>query len=391
MPIRFFTAGESHGPALTAVIDGLPAGLRVDVGEINRELHRRQVGYGAGGRMAIEKDTVEILSGVMEGQTTGAPITLVVQNADHAKWKDKPIKSLTTPRPGHADLTGAVKFGYNDLRPTLERSSARETTMRVAAGALFKQFLAQFGIFVGGYVRSIGEVVNPEDGNSLRHRYEAAEQNDVRCYDPATAEAARQRIARVMQDKDTLGGVLEIFATGLPVGLGSYTQWDKRLDARIAFAMMSVQAMKGVEIGEAWNNSTHPGTQVHDGIYLQGDDLVRKTNRAGGLEGGITNGMPILVRVAMKPIATTLNPQATVDAATWQPSPTTYERSDFCPVPRAVPILEAMLAYVLADALVEKLGGDSLDEMLPRFAALPKADRKGIRMQGQDHLFWGQM
>lgn len=390
MPLRFFTAGESHGPTLTAIIDGFPAGLEVSVEKIDHELHRRQVGFGAGGRMAIEKDTVQILSGVMDGKSTGTPITLSVKNDDHVKWQGKAIKSLTTPRPGHADLTGVVKYGYDDLRPTLERSSARETTMRVAAGAVFKQFLESFGIFVGGYVRSIGDIQNPADDQTYLERYLAAESNDVRCYHPATVEKVRARISEIMQGKDTLGGVLEIFATGLPIGLGSYTQWDKRLDARIAYAVMSVQAMKGVEIGDAWENSLHPGTEVHDGIYLEGDELIRKTNRAGGLEGGITNGQPLIVRVAMKPIATTLNPQQTVDAFTWQESPTTYERSDFCPVPRAVPILEAMLAYTLSDALIEKLGGDSLAEMLPRFAALPKANKKGIHLDGKPHVFWEQ-
>ena len=390
MSIRFFTAGESHGPTLTAIVDGFPAGLAVSIEEINKDLHRRQVGYGAGGRMAIEKDTVQILSGVMEGKSTGAPITLSVRNDDHVKWQGKQVTALTTPRPGHADLTGVVKYGYDDLRPTLERSSARETTMRVAVGSLFKQLLAHFGIFVGGYVRSIGEVQNPDSELPLAERYRLAEGNDVRCYDAQTTEKARLRIAQIMQGKDTLGGVLEIFATGLPVGLGSYTQWDQRLDARIAFAMMSVQAMKGVEIGDAWENSQHPGTEVHDGIYLEGENLVRKTNRAGGLEGGVTNGQPVIVRVAMKPIATTLNPQQTVDCADWTEGPTTYERSDFCPVPRAVPILEAMLAYTLANALVEKIGGDSVSEMLPRFAALPKADKASIHLTGKPHVFWEQ-
>ena len=388
MSIRFFTAGESHGPTLTAIIDGLPAGILVDIEKINLELKRRQTGFGSGGRMKIEKDTVEVMSGVMDGKTTGAPITLSVKNDDHIKWKNVSIKALTTPRPGHADLTGVVKFGYNDLRPTLERSSARETTMRVAAGALFKQFLEVFGIFVGGYVRSIGNIENAHDSLNLMDRYKIAESNDVRCFDSAAEQRVKDLITATMQSKDTLGGVLELFATGLPIGLGSYTQWDKRLDAKIAFAMMSVQAMKGVEIGDAWENSRNPGTEVHDGIFLDGDQMVRRSNRAGGIEGGISNGEPIIVRVAMKPIATTLNPQQTVDIAGWKESPTTYERSDFCPVPRAVPILEAMLAYVLANELSEKLGGDSVSEMLPRFKALAKANQNDLNLDGQDHIFW---
>jgi chorismate synthase len=388
MSIRFFTAGESHGPTLTAIIDGLPAGILVDIEKINLELKRRQTGFGSGGRMKIEKDTVEVLSGIMDGKTTGAPITLSVKNDDHIKWKNVSIKALTTPRPGHADLTGVVKFGFNDLRPTLERSSARETTMRVAAGALFKQYLEVFGIFVGGYVRSIGNIENANDALNLMDRYKTAESNDVRCFDSAAEQKVKDLITATMQSKDTLGGVLELFATGLPIGLGSYTQWDKRLDAKIAFAMMSVQAMKGVEIGDAWENSRNPGTEVHDGIFLDGDHMVRRSNRAGGIEGGISNGEPIIVRVAMKPIATTLNPQHTVDITGWKESPTTYERSDFCPVPRAVPILEAMLAYVLANELSEKLGGDSVDEMLPRFNALAKANQSDLNLDGQDHIFW---
>lgn len=388
MSLRFFTAGESHGPSLTAIVDGIPAGLLIDIDSINQDLHRRQVGFGSGGRMKIEKDTVEILSGVMEGLTTGAPITLSVKNDDHIKWKQKPVKALTTPRPGHADLTGLVKYGYNDLRPTLERSSARETTMRVAAGSIYKQFLSKFGIFIGGYVRSIGSIENNDDASSVEERYQRAELNDVRCFDPQAELRAKELIADIMQNKDTLGGVLEIFATGLPIGLGSYSQWDRRLDAKIAFAMLSVQAMKGVEIGDAWENSTKPGTVVHDGIFLDGDKIVRKTNRAGGIEGGISNGEPVIVRVAMKPIATTLNPQETVDLPAWQAAPTTYERSDFCPVPRAVPILESMLAFVIADELILKLGGDSMNEMLPRFKKLATATKQDLKLEGDDHIFW---
>lgn len=388
MTIRFLTAGESHGPKLTVIIDGLPAGILLDKDKINLELKRRQTGYGSGGRMKIEKDTVELLSGVMEGKTTGAPLALSVPNEDHIKWKNKAIKALTTPRPGHADLTGVIKYRYNDLRPTLERSSARETTMRVAAGAIFKQFLSIFGIFIGGYVRSIGNIVNATDGKSYLERYQQAENNDVRCFDQNAEILIKQLIAQTMQSKDTLGGVLEIFATGLPIGLGSYSQWDKRLDAKIAFALMSVQAMKGVEIGDAWENSVKPGTEVHDGIFVEGSKLIRRTNRAGGIEGGISNGEPIVVRVAMKPIATTLKPQSTVDIPNWKAAPTTYERSDFCPVPRAVPILEAMLAYVLANELCEKLGGDSISEMAPRFNSLASASQQDFTLDSQDHIFW---
>jgi len=386
--LRFLTAGESHGPSLTAILDGMPAGLKLNASIIDLELARRQKGYGSGGRMKIEKDSVQILGGVMDGQTTGAPIALLVENADHVKWKGKAIEPMTVPRPGHADLTGAVKYGYQDLRPALERASARETTMRVAAGAVCKHFLAQFGIIVGGYVRSIGEVEAELNGSNYQAWFDAAEENDVRCPDQVAAEKMRARIEEVIHAKDTLGGVLEIVALNGPVGLGSFVQWDRRLEAKLAMAVMSVQAIKGVEFGDAFANAKIVGTQAHDAMKLGHENVQRATNRAGGIEGGISNGQPIVVRAAMKPIATTLTPQQTVDLASGQESPTKYERSDFCPVPRAVPILEAMVAFVLADALIEKLGGDSMNEMLPRFEALRKASLEDLRMDNMPHIFW---
>jgi chorismate synthase len=391
--LRFLTAGESHGPALTAILDGMPAGLPLDASIIDHELARRQKGYGSGGRMKIEKDAVQILGGVMAGESTGAPIAMLVENADHAKWKGKAVEPLTTPRPGHADLTGAVKYGYRDLRPTLERSSARETTMRAAAGAVCKHFLAQFGILVGGYVKSIGAVEADLGEGSYESRFEAAEKNDVRCPDPVAAGKMRARIEEIIHAKDTLGGIIEIVALGLPLGLGSYAQWDRRLEARLAQAVLSVQAMKGVEIGDAFENARLPGTQAHDAILLpspvEGEgNLIRPTNRAGGTEGGVSNGQPLVIRAAMKPIATTLTPQMTVDLATGQVGPTKYERSDFCPVPRAVPILEAMVAFVLADTLIEKLGGDSLSEMKPRFESLRQARLEDLPMDDRPHVWW---
>ena len=388
MSLRFLTAGESHGPALTAILDGMPAGLPLDASVIDPELARRQKGYGAGGRMKIEKDAVRILSGVMAGETTGAPIGMLVENSDHAKWKGVAINPMTAPRPGHADLTGAVKYGYRDLRPSLERASARETTMRVAVGAICKHFLSQFGIVVGGYVQAIGEVEAEFGGSSYQSRFETAETNDVRCPDPVAAEKMHARIEETIHGKDTLGGIIEVVALNVPVGLGSFAQWDTRLEARLAQAIMSVQAMKGVEIGDAFENAHLPGTQAHDAITLDGENLVRPTNRAGGTEGGVSNGEPIIVRAAMKPIATTLTPQITVDLATGEESPTKYERSDFCPVPRAVPILEAMVAFVLADALIEKLGGDSLAEMKSRFEALRKAQLEDLKMSNQPQVWW---
>ncbi len=403
--LRFLTAGESHGPSLTTILDGIPAGLPLTADIINKELTRRQQGYGSGGRMKIEKDVVQILGGVMAGETTGAPIALLVQNDDHVKWKGKAIEPMTAPRQGHADLTGAVKYGYKDLRPALERASARETTMRVAAGAVCKHFLNQFGIIVGGYVASIGEVQTDFGNMPYKERFTRAEESDVRCPIETSANQMRAEIEKTIHGKNTLGGILEIVALNVPVGLGSFTQWDKRLEAKLAHAVMSVQAIKGVEVGDAFENAKRIGTEAHDPIQMQNAEggmqntnyqllitnyqsLMRSTNRAGGTEGGISNGQPIIIRAAMKPIATTLLPQPTVDLASGTESPTKYERSDFCPVPRAVPILEAMVAFVLADALLEKLGGDSINEIKPRFESLRKATLEDLPMDNIPHVFW---
>ena len=390
MSLRFLTAGESHGPSLTAILDGMPAGLPINSSRIDLELARRQQGYGSSGRMKIEKDTVQILGGVMAGETTGAPIALLVQNDDHVKWKGKAIEPMTAPRPGHADLTGAVKYGYKDLRPALERASARETAMRVAVGAVCKQFLAQFGIVVGGYVASIGEVQADFGNMRYEERFARAEESDVRCPVESSASKMRKEIEKTIHGKNTLGGVLEIVALNLPVGLGSFAQWDRRLEAKLAMAIMSVQAIKGVEVGDAFANARLPGTRAHDSMTLEHSKIRRSTNRAGGIEGGISNGKPIVIRAAMKPIATTLMPQQTVDLASGQDSQTKYERSDFCPVPRAVPILEAMVAVVLADSLIEKLGGDSMNEMKPRFETLRKATLEDLQMDNTTHIFWDE-
>jgi chorismate synthase len=386
--LRFLTAGESHGPTLTAILDGMPAGLSITNEIIDKELARRQKGYGSGGRMKIEKDAVQILGGVMAGETTGAPIAMLVKNDDHIKWKGKAIEPMSAPRPGHADLTGAVKYGYKDLRPALERASARETTMRVAVGAICRHFLAQFGIMIGGYVSSIGEISADFGSMPYEERFMHAEESDVRCPIESSANQMRAEIEKTIHGKNTLGGVLEIAALHVPVGLGSFMQWDKRLEAKLARAVMSVQAIKGVEVGDAFANTRLPGTQVHDAITLERSSVQRSTNRAGGTEGGVSNGQPIVIRAAMKPIATTLTPQQTVDLAAGENAPTKYERSDFCPVPRAVPILEAMVAFVLADALIEKLGGDSLNEMKPRFEQLRKARLEDLQMDNMPHIFW---
>ena len=305
--IRFLTAGESHGPELTAIIDGLPAGLLLDPEYINCELARRQEGYGSGGRMQIETDTVRITSGVAAGKTTGAPIALTVVNRDYKNWREKDIKPMTTPRPGHADLTGAIKYGYRDLRIALERASARETTMRVAAGAICRKFLSEFSIVIGGYVVQIGDVrVQLALDLDYAERFRFAEESDVRCPDAITTELMHDAIHQAKVDKDTLGGVFEIIALNVPPGLGSHVHWDRRLDARIVGAMTSIHAMKGAEIGDGFENAGKRGSEVHDDIVLSGKngDLGRTTNRAGGLEGGITTGEPIVARVAMKPIAT---------------------------------------------------------------------------------------
>lgn len=388
MTLRFLTAGESHGPGLVAILEGLPAGLRLSSQFINPELARRQRGYGAGPRMKIESDAVKILGGVLEGETTGAPLALSINNKDHSKWRGRAVHPMTAPRPGHADLTATLKYGYQDLRPALERASARETAARVAVGAVCKHYLAQFGVRVEGYVTAIGGVHADLSSIPMDERSRRAEDSDVRCPDPPSSDAMRARIREAIQARDTLGGIIEVIALGLPPGLGSHVQWDRRLEARIGAAFLSVQAIKGVEIGAAFETADLPGTQAHDAIRLEGQQLTRSTNRAGGLEGGITNGQPLVVRAAMKPIATTLTPQQTVDLASGEQVPTQYERSDFCPVPRAVPILEAMLAYVLADALIEKLGGDSMAEMLPRFAELNQANLRDLKIDGQEHIFW---
>ena len=386
--LRFSTAGESHGPSLTAILEGIPAGLALDASVIDRELERRQKGFGSGGRMKIEKDSVRILGGLMGGQTTGAPVALLVENADHVKWKGKAIEPMTVPRPGHADLTGMAKYGFRDLRPALERASARETTMRVAVGAVCKQYLAQFGVILGGYVRSIGEIQARLNGSDYQVWFDAAEQSDVRCPDIVAAGKMRARIDEIIRAKDTLGGVIEIVALNVPIGLGSFSQWDQRLEARLAMAVMSVQAIKAVEFGDAFENARQLGSQAHDAIILENSMLLRSSNRAGGIEGGISNGQPIVVRAAMKPIATTLTPQRTVDLAAGVETPTRYERSDFCPVPRAVPILESMVAFVLAGALIEKLGGDSMQEMLPRFEKLRRATLDDLIVDNKSHIFW---
>lgn len=385
--IRFLTAGESHGPELTAIIEGLPAGLPLTPEDINPDLARRQEGYGSGGRMQIERDLARITSGVAAGKTTGAPIALTVVNRDFKNWREKDITPMTTPRPGHADLTGAIKYGYRDLRVALERASARETTMRVAVGAICRRLLAEFGIRIGGYVVQIGDAVAQiPDDLGYEDRFARAEASDVRCPLPDASAQMHAVIHQAKIDKDTLGGVIEVVALGVPPGLGSHVHYDRRLDGRIVAAMVSVHAMKGAEIGPAFANAGKRGSEVHDEISLrEGGDIYRTSNRAGGLEGGITTGEPIVARVAMKPISTVMKALGSVNLATGEAERTTYERSDHCATPRAVPILEAMMAFVLAEALLEKIGGDSIDEMRPRFDGLRRARLEDLPM---DNLEW---
>ena len=333
-----------------AVVTGLPAGLAIAEGDIAADLARRQNPLGAGGRMAIEHDTAHILAGVMAGKTTGAPVALAIENRNHAAWKGREVAAITTPRPGHADFAASVKYGYDDARLALERASARETAARVAAGAVCRKFLAEFGISVEGRVLEIGGVEGEE----------------------AIADA----IAKAKAEGETLGGIIEIVARGVPVGLGASVVAAERLDARLAGALMGMQAIKGVEIGDGFMLARRRGSEAQDEIARDAEGgVVRGTNRNGGIEGGVSNGEAIVARIAMKPIPTVLKGLGTVDFATGEAARTVYERSDFCPVPRAVVVAEAIECVVLADALKEKLGGDSIDEMKARFASLAKEPR----------------
>jgi chorismate synthase len=378
---RFLTAGESHGEALTTVIDGVPAGLPLAESDINGDLARRQRGYGRGGRMKIERDQVHILSGVRWGATLGSPITLQIANRDWENWKGTMSvappepgaapKEVTRPRPGHADLAGAMKYGHRDIRNVLERSSARETTARVAVACVAKRLLAEFGITILSHVVEIGGARIP-DGldlpwDEVQRRAEASE---VRCADPDTEAAIIAAIDQAKAKGDTLGGVFEVVALGCPVGLGSYVQWDRRLDGRLSQALCSVQAIKGCEIGLGFETARRPGSAVHDEILFDAaSGFRRSTNNAGGLEGGVTNGQPVVVRAAMKPLSTLRTPLKSVDLATKEAVEAVVERSDVCAVPAAGIVGEAMVAIVLANAFLEKFGGDSIEEIRRNHAA----------------------
>lgn len=367
--IRFLTAGESHGPELTAIVEGFPAGLAVDVASIDRDLARRQGGYGRGARSTmIERDRVDVTSGLAGGCTTGAPIAMRIANLDFAN-QPASRPPLTAPRPGHADLAGHRKFGLADLRVVRERASARETAARVAAGALAKQLAGDFGVRVGSFVSAIGEVearipsLGELDAQALHGLADAAETSDVRTPDAQTAERMRSAIDAAKAELDTVGGHFVVFATGVPAGLGSYAQWDRRLGGRLAQALCAIHAVKGIEIGDAFAIARRRGTLAQDPIVRSGPSLERASNHAGGLEGGITNGQPIVIRAAMKPLSSVRAPVRTVDLETGEASDAPYVRSDVCAVPAAAVIAEAMVAWVLAEALVERLGGDQLDAM----------------------------
>ena len=386
--IRYLTAGESHGKALVGILEGIPAGASLDADYLNCQLRRRQQGYGRGGRMKIETDTVEILSGVRFGRTLGSPIALMIRNNDWQNWMERMsidgdgpgVEKITIPRPGHADFAGSLKYGFEDLRNVIERSSARETAMRVAVCTIARKILADCGIFIGSHVLAIGkaEIKDRSQIDQLLAKSmkkgkagsysisEAADRSSVRILNSTVEAKAISFIKKAKKDGDTLGGVFEVIVSGLPVGLGSYVQWDRRLTALLAQALMSIQAIKGVEIGDGFGNAHAYGSEVHDEFFIKSGSIGRKTNRAGGMEGGMTNGEPLIIRAAMKPISTLAHPLNSVDLAAGKPVQARYERSDVCAVPAASIVGEAVAAIPIANALLEKYGGDSLKELQER-------------------------
>jgi len=369
--LRFLTSGESHGKALVAILEGLPAGLVLDLEFLNKELARRQLGYGRGGRMKIEQDTVEILSGVRFGKTLGSPIALVIENRDWKNWRDKMavepgsggFEPITRPRPGHADLAGLLKYGETDIRNILERSSARETAARVAIGAVAKTLLKMMEISIFSHVTRIGREEAKINRLPDMKDLEEIDKSPVRCLDSRASQKMVEEIDRATEEKDSLGGTFEVLVFGCPPGLGSYTSWETRLDGRLSRALMSIPAIKGVEIGEGFKLAVLRGSQAHDEIFYEaGKDFYRKTNRAGGIEAGITNGETVVLRAAMKPLPTLGRPLGTVDVITKQPAEAFRERADICAVPAAAVIGEAVVAIEVARAALEKFGGDSLGD-----------------------------
>ncbi len=383
--MRYITAGESHGPQLTTILEGIPAQLSLVAEDINEELARRQKGHGRGRRMQIEKDQVQILSGVRHGKTLGSPVTLVVKNDDWTHWTKimgiEPLESeqdeedikrkITRPRPGHADLVGAIKYGHRDMRNVLERSSARETTVRVAAGAVAKKLLAELGITVAGHVLEIGGVKAENISyNSLEELKERSEKSPVRCLDEVAEQKMMTAIDKAKEDGDSIGGVVEVIVDGLPAGIGSYTHYDLKLDAKIAAAIVSINAFKGVEFGIGFEAARRPGSQVHDEIiWNEEQGYSRKTNNLGGFEGGMTTGMPIVVRGVMKPIPTLYKPLQSVDIDTKEVFEASIERSDSCAVPAASVVAEAVVAWEIAQAIVEQFGKDRIDQIKENIAS----------------------
>jgi chorismate synthase len=376
--LRFTTAGESHGPGLVAIVEGLPAGLEIDRERLDREMARRQLGHGRGGRMKIERDAVEVRSGVRHGRTIGSPVAVLVANRDYANWEERmspwpveaEVEESHLPRPGHADLVGMLKFGHRDARNVLERASARETAARVAAGALAKELLRCLGVSVHSHVLRIGSVAAIERDDLAPADFERLDDSPVRCLDPAASERMVDEIDRLRKSNESLGGVLEVRAFDLVPGLGSYASWEERLDGRLAQAVVSIQAMKGVSVGEAWEVAARPGSESHDEIFWsQERGYFRETNRAGGIEGGMSNGEPLVVRGALKPISTLTQPLRSVDTETKQPAQAMRERTDSTVVPAAGVVAEAMVALVLARCYREKFGGEHIDDVLAALAA----------------------
>ncbi|HEX2409652.1 MAG TPA: chorismate synthase [Solirubrobacteraceae bacterium] len=376
MPLRVVTAGESHGPGLTCIVEGLPAGLELDLAVIDRDMARRQLGHGRGGRMKIERDSAEITSGVRHGRTLGGPIAVRVANRDYANWEERmspwPVEAdvpeVHLPRPGHADLAGVQKFGFTDVRNVLERASARETAARVAGGALAKGFLAALGVQVVSHVTQIGSVqarVGGLESNGLAlEDFAEVDASPVRCLDPDTSRAMVEEINALRKRNESLGGVFEVRAFGLVPGLGSHVSWEERLDGLIGLAMLSIQAIKGCGIGDGFDLAGRPGSAAHDEIFYSDErGYYRETNRSGGVEGGMTTGEPLVVRCAMKPLPTLTKPLRSVDIATREPAQALRERTDSCTVPAAGVVGEAMLAIVLADAYRCKFGGDHIDDV----------------------------
>jgi chorismate synthase len=378
MSLRFTTAGESHGPGLTAIVEGLPAGLELRPEDVDADLARRQLGHGRGGRMKIEKDRAFVTAGVRHGRTLGSPVALQMANRDYANWDermnpwpvDAEVEEVHLPRPGHADLNGLLKFGFTDVRNVLERASARETTARVAAGGVAKALLRAFGVEIRSHVTTIGAVDAPPRADLSIEDFDGVDDSPVRCVDAAATEAMVAEIDRLRKANESLGGIFEVVAFGLIPGIGSHISWETRLDGRLAQAIMSIQAMKGVSVGPAFDLARVPGSQAHDEIFWsQERGWHRETNRAGGLEGGMTNGLPLLVRGAMKPLPTLTQPLRSVDTETKEPAQALRERTDSCTVPAAAVVGEAMVALVLAAAYREKFGGDHIDDAVAALRA----------------------